>query len=367
MAIRCAQGHVDDVDGVVHAAVIVRVERSLDGFDNRDAAARGRHGTAHFIGDERRARRDADVFSVLAAPGDDVRDVRAVPLEVDRIRVGLEHVARIAGPGLTDEVIAVDDFLGREEAIARLVLGVRGLGAIGGGIGCCGSCASEVAVCVVHTRVEHCNADAGSVVTERLSRGGSDVRHGLAERDPIVDNFLHARHAGKGGQRRQRAGVDANDHGVVGDADARDLLAAERQHLAQHIVLLLPDLLGMCDLLPTIQKSALAARVLTIRDGERRIGQLHDDIHRPRSLQQRRVQPVQRQAVLQRESGRRRGADETPGIRRQGLSKCGRTQRGSQEQRSQERGNGRFHPANLPTLRRAVSQSGVRAHATPAT
>ena len=88
LAVERAERHVDDVDGVAHVAVLVRVEGPVDRLEHGGAVARAL-GTAS-TPCRRRAWRRArgPVGAVGAVAGEDVGHVGAVALEVDRVGVG---------------------------------------------------------------------------------------------------------------------------------------------------------------------------------------------------------------------------------------------------------------------------------------
>ena len=87
LAVGRAERHVDHVDGIVGIAVAVRVEREVHALQQRNAVARRRDGAAHLHRQQLGAGRHAFVRAVRALAGNDVGDVCAMTVEVDRVGV----------------------------------------------------------------------------------------------------------------------------------------------------------------------------------------------------------------------------------------------------------------------------------------
>ncbi len=218
--------------------------------------------------------------------GDDVRYVRAVTLDVDRIVVLDSRGIR---PLLTDEIVALDDLGGRKEAIARRIARIGDRGSVRGLIGRIGAGATEVVVRVIDARIDHADRDPGTGDTLRLRDRRADVGYGLREVHAVLARRAYRHDVAVTRDRIQLLGVDAHDHGVVRDARTRDLATAERQQAREHRVLAARQGPAVRALLRLRQEATDGLRIAAVRDGERRAGELHDDIDFALGIRQGRI------------------------------------------------------------------------------
>ena len=201
LAVVAAEGHVHDVQVVGRDAVAVRVDGPVHGSEEPDAGARRRDGGADLQGIELHAGGDA-----LDAT-DDVGDVGAVALEVDRIGIRVLD-AVVAGPALADEVEAARDLGRREQAVEGLVPSVVVALAVRRLVGGLGAGAAERDVGVVDAAVDDADADALAGHAGVLDRLGADVRHGLVEGLLVVDDRADRDDVRIGRELRDLGGVD---------------------------------------------------------------------------------------------------------------------------------------------------------------
>src|SRR5690606_24389703 len=128
-AVGRAERHVDHIGRVVGQAVrvdagraaavvrVVEVHRIVDGEQQSQTLAGGGDGAAGLVGPDIHARGHASVAGAGAGleAADDIGNVGAVTLKVDRVRV--IDSAAVGGPELADPVPAADDLI-RRAAVA---------------------------------------------------------------------------------------------------------------------------------------------------------------------------------------------------------------------------------------------------------
>ncbi len=209
--------------------------------------------------------------AIGAFAAEDIGSVRPVSLDIDRVGIGL--LGRL-GPAVTDEVDAADDLCGREQ-----IDGWRG-GRIGGGtlVGRHGAGTAKIEVGVVDAGVQHRDADAGAIDPRVLQLGRPDVRIGRVVAELVLADRADREHFGALCNRTQLRGIDADDHGVVSDAHARNFYAAERHDLLQQRVLMRLDIPRECYLLRAAELAADVLGVLAVGEHQRGARELYDHV-----------------------------------------------------------------------------------------
>ena len=216
--------HVEDVEMVLGLAVVVRVDGPVDGLQQADAGARRGDRRADLEGVQLDLRGDAQ----LAA--DDVGDVGAVALEVDRVGIGLLGLGGVGvrtGPALADEVVAADDPGRREQPVEGGVLGVGVARPVGRLVGRQGARPAERLVGVVDAAVDDADLDPGALEARLLDGRATDVRDGLGQGELVVDDPGDRQDRRIPGQLGELAGVDPERddvRGAIGPAQDSDAL-----------------------------------------------------------------------------------------------------------------------------------------------
>src|SRR5206468_6121371 len=129
-----------DIDRVRDVVVAVWIENEIHGLEQSDSVARGGRGAANLHGVE------FDAGSNAFGSADDVRDMRAVPVEINRVGVRRQIAV---GPDLTHKIKASNDLCRGKQSVGRRVLRVARVGPVSRFISIHGSGAAKLLVSVM--------------------------------------------------------------------------------------------------------------------------------------------------------------------------------------------------------------------------
>ncbi len=213
--------------------------------------------------------------AILALPGDDVRDMRAMTLEVNRIRVRRKRTVR---PIFSYEIVSVDD-LGRwEQPVAHRVQRRSRAQPVGCLVRCLGASAEEIAMRIVDTGIEDRHADAGAVDAQQLHGLGANVGDRLRQIELVIRHAAYRCHAGQLTHFRYAFRVDGNYQRIGRLRHACDLASTHIGDASHQRRLLGIELREIALLLRTAHRKACALRIGTQHRHERLVGEPDYDI-----------------------------------------------------------------------------------------
>ena len=255
-----AEREVDDIEVVGEVSVAVRVECPVQGRDHRLGVARAaehlecvdRRSRRHPRWDLQRVERggvqplvaagERAAAGVHAVPGGDSGHMAAVPLAVDRVRVGMGHrlvVARrwVGVIGVADEVVASGDLRRGQRREARLPVRVGAVG-VGGVPGVSRSRPAEIGVRVVDSGVDDADAHPLTDVAGVLPRREHLRELGAVRAERMLaHDRVDLDHIGPLGDRLdgRHIGVDGHAGDRVADLEELGRLAVDGLRPVEHV------------------------------------------------------------------------------------------------------------------------------------
>src|ERR1022692_2145441 len=274
-----ADRHANDVHRVVQSTRVSGVERKIDALGHGDAATGGGHGTTDLDRIQLCARRRAEVNSVETMAAGGIGCESAVPVEVERIRIGRQ---RPIGPRLAGEIVTANYLAGREQTRRRCT------GGDGLRCGVIGYVArtTQIVMGVVDACVQHRDACALALVTVVLGRHAAHVgergrevglrrwRRG-GEGDRVVGHRTHGDYAANAVERLKLARINRNHERVVGLANTPEFHPAQDSYLGHDRILLLLQLREVGTLLVGGHRDAILLGIGSDGNYQRRILQFY--------------------------------------------------------------------------------------------
>src|SRR5690606_26761632 len=215
---RRAEAHVDDVDVIARVEVVVGVERTLDGIGGELGASGD--VTEHLVGVELGAWRHALSVPFGSKARGGAGDMRAMPVDVERVAVGARDIDGRVGTGVVvgaGEVEPADHLVGGEGSllddprlVVLVVLGIAG--ATEGGVG------------VVDPGVDDCDRHALTVVSVVLGYVTADPGDAVRIVEVVARYPAHVQHAVDGADGGNITGPDLGPDPVGGNLHRGELV-----------------------------------------------------------------------------------------------------------------------------------------------